>query len=187
MTTKYLIQRFTEQGIGRIFIATEVLLTRADMHPYDGPVPEGMIVKIGEAALEGPRLAPHKMDFETGASTATETKPMVDPFPPETTQEYPGAAPDAKIDITAVEDDPPMADLDDVEAPTPVTPDLSPNDKIAKLVEIMENKTLFPQDDDHYTGQGLPRIDALIHALGADVQSAERIKAYEIFKKKNKQ
>jgi hypothetical protein len=183
MATKYLIQRFTEQGIGRIFLATENLLSRADMQPYDGPVPENMIVKIGEAMLQQPAQASYKMDFETGAVTETKAETTGEIQADETTTT---AAATPLLTPTSVDDDPPMPDLDDVPPPIPAVPVLSPDAKIDKIVQILGNPTIFPVDDEHYTGQGIPRIDALIHALGTDVQAAERMKAFEIHKKNKK-
>jgi len=165
---QYLIQRFTEKGIGRIFLATPELLSRADMHPYEGPVPPDMIVKIGEAALSQPLVAPYEMDFESGA--------IVVPTAETTTKE--------SVDAVVANDDPPMPDLDDVAAPTPVSPPLAPQDKIVKLVEILGDKKLFPNDSEHYTAQGLPRIDALIHVFGQDVQAKERNAAWETYNNK---
>jgi len=179
MATKYLIQRFTEQGIGRIFLATENLLSRADMHPYDGPVPESMIVKIGEAMPAQPAQVSYKMDFETGALTDAKAEATAEV---QTGQE-------ATTSLTvpaALKDDPPMPDVDDVPAPTPVIAALSPDAKIEKIVEILGDQKLFPQDAEHYTALGIPRIDALIIALGSDVQAAERMRAFEIHKKNKK-
>ena len=177
MATKYLIQRFTEQGIGRLFLATDNLLARADMHPYDGPVPADMIVKIGEAMPAQPAQAAYKMDFETGAVTETKANTVNTTVQTEIT---------TGTIIAPVEDDPPMADVDDVPAPTPVIAALSPEAKIDKIVQILGNPTLFPVDPEHYTAQGIPRIDALIHVLGSDVQAVERMKAFEIHKKNKK-
>ena len=184
MATKYLIQRFTEQGIGRIFLTTENLLSRADMQPYDGPVPENMIVKLGEAMPTQPAQASYKMDFETGAITETKAEATA------AVQIESGATGTLTTLLSttteALKDDPPMPDVDDVPAPTPVIAALSPDAKIEKIVEILGDQKLFPHDAEHYTALGIPRIDALIIALGSDVQAAERMKAFEIHKKNKK-
>jgi len=176
---KYLVQKFTEKGIGRLFIATPQLEERVDMHPWDGEVPANMIVKIGAPVVKQPARAPllMKMDIGMDAHGFVES--------PETTTgaEVPTTASiinhGANSTETVVPDEAPTPDPDPTESPVSLVPTFTPEQKIAKIVEVIGKFT--PGNKEQFTEGGLPRIDALIDALGgADVSAPERAKALKV-------
>lgn len=165
---KYLQQRFTDKGFARIFDWTELLSQRADMYPYDGPVPPDRIVKIGTAEATPTDTPKPMMHFDSKKIIAPED--VVPPAEPEHKDEGPAEIADLDTEHAPSPDD-------DVPAPQPAAPQLEGEAKIAKLCEIIK---AFPQDEKHYTTAGLPRLDMMIMALGGqDVRSDERKAAME--------
>lgn len=169
--SKYLIQRFTNKGYGRLWLSTPQLEGRPDFYAYpdDAPVPKNMIVHLGVQPVATSVSEPHKpallMEFDK--KTITEA-----PAAPQT------AAESSVTSTFTATDDERIPDPDDTPDPTPVVPALSAEAKHEKLVAILKNEKTFPKDEDHYTPKGTPRIDALISALGCDVQTQEMVAAF---------
>lgn len=149
---KYLIQKFPRKGIGRLFLRTDALASRADMFPYVGPVPASMQVKL---------------DADTGVVTAVVAA----------ADSHANALQEEKVaDTTGKLAEEEVVDL---------TPTYTPEEKHAKLVA--EIGKMNPQNEEHYTKDGRPKIDHLMLALGGvDVSSPERDAAFAEHQKKSK-
>lgn len=165
---KYLQQRFTDQGFARIFDHTDFLAQRPDMYPYFGEVPASRIVRIGSAE-HAPKAAQPMMHFDSkkiveGPGTDAPATVVDAVTIPETTAT--ATATIAEIDTERI-----ASPDDEIPSPVPATPQLEGQAKIDKLCEVIK---AFPKDEEHYTTNGLPKIDALVMALGQDVRSDER-------------
>jgi len=161
---KYLIKRNSITGIGNIFLTTPQLLTKPDLHPYYGEVPKSMVVKLGEMAFSGPIL--DKRTMPTDAKGFTNSKA----FAPETSTTGTESQSTATL---SPEDTGSTLGLDSLPPAAPPVAALSSEEKHAKLVSILKDEKTFPKDDEHYTPKGTPKLEAVIFALGQDVQTHE--------------
>lgn len=185
---QYLIQNLPKKGIARIFIRTAALAERADMRPYDGPVPKSMQITLGEAA-KAEKAVPYKtaMDGNATYPPNTPSHPVALPgtaMPP--VQGVQGAPP-AGTGVSGAEGKelnpenpdagkPGEGDPDGGEKAQSLIPKLSPAEKASKLFEICSR---LEQNDKNFTVAGIPRIDTLILMLdGVDVSTPERDAAW---------
>jgi hypothetical protein len=181
---KYLIQKFPEKGIGVIYLWTPLLAKRDDMKPYDGEVPKSMRVDLVDAQLEAGRpiaavdtsLSPVPLSaVPRAAAAAAKAVDAVNAGTGAGADIVAGSGSDTGVgkDPEAQTGGEKLGDGQDM------TPALTPEQKHAKLVEIIG--MWKPEDPENFTAAGLPRLDSLIAALGADVESRERDAAWEAF------
>lgn len=165
-TPKYLIQKFPQLNLGRIFLHTDALAKRPDMSAYDGPVPATMQVQLDTDTQ------PVSQQPMTGASVTSEQP--VSAVPVENAQ-------GSEVAAVSEEDGDKGEDGTDGQNMTPV---LTPEEKHAKLVQAIS--TLNPDDSAHFTDAGMPRVDVLMAALGMDVEGKEREAAWKAFQETKK-
>ena len=193
-TAKYLIQTFPEKGIGRIFLWTPLLAKRDDMKPYDGVPPKSMRVSLVGAQPEAERpIAAFKTSVEDAGKTVdTSLSPVPLSAVPRAAAAVTkavdgvkagtdaGANTDAGVGKEPETQGSPAGESDgNITEGQDLTPSFTPEQKHARLVEIIG--TWNPDDFEHFTTAGLPRLDSLMKALGADVEGTERDAAWEAF------
>jgi hypothetical protein len=189
MAPKWLIQKFPQKGIGRIFAYTKSLAVRNDMAIFDDDPPKSMVVHLnnGQPEKEKFKPVPYKVSSESGHNAC---------YPPETPS-LPGSASAATTTQTTVPEEITESAMPEIAMPETVPdepggeaapsliPTYTPEQKMEKLVKAIGS---FKEgSDEHFTTQGLPRVDALILALdGCDVTTPERDKAWKLFSGKGK-
>jgi hypothetical protein len=189
---KWLIQKFPQKGIGRIFAYTKSLAVRNDMAIFDDDPPKSMVVHLnnGQPEKEKFKPVPYKVssEFSNRGSYAC--------LPPETPS-LPGSASAATAVLTAVPEETTETAMPEIAMPETVSdepggetapnliPTYTPEQKMEKLVKAIGS--FKAGSEEHFTTQGLPRVDALILALdGCDVTTPERDKAWKLFNGKGR-
>ncbi len=208
-TPKYLIKKFPEQGIGIIHLWTPLLSKRSDMTVYNGVPPSSMRVKLTlensgsdtthmidlddfppDDSIFSPNTpsllgADHPISAVPGiAATAAKEVDAVHTSTSTGADIAAGADADAGKEPEALKTPGSAGDAAWGASENPdngrdLTPCFTPEQKHARLVEIIG--TWEPGDPERFTNSGLPRLDSLMAALGADVETRERDAAWAAF------